>query len=313
MKKFISYIALSFAIVFITSSTYFYLLNAGLRNQQNDNFGKLNTIITGGKNYDCLIIGSSRAYVQIDPRVLETDLGLNTYNSGMDGIGIIECNMILNAYLESHEKPQLILLNIDFTMFNTEKEIFDYPQYFPFASYNVVKNHLTPYCSEMEWVNFLPFIGPSYYSEYKKNLALQGLFLPNKESSIKLYNGYLPMNKKWSETADIKLETKIALNNVDEGIVLLEQFITRCQDQEIPLVLLYAPQYDGLSSQISNFEKIMNLVKEVAQKKGVRFERFDNIDICKDKKYFYDPTHLNADGSLVYSKALTGRIQSLLY
>ncbi len=91
----------------------------------------LNTDTT---TYDVIFIGSSRIYVHIDPRIIDSVCGVNSYNLGLDGSSITEQLPVLKKYMQKHRAPKLIVLGLDYGTLNAANLPFDYPVYYNYMS-----------------------------------------------------------------------------------------------------------------------------------------------------------------------------------
>ena len=116
MKKFILFtlktiiltIAIAGALDFIY--TYVYL--------QSSNRGKVDHIYNSkNKNYDVVILGSSRANNHFVSQMFE-DKGLKTFNFGMSGGHLFEADLLLKLMIERHYKIKNIILDADLNLSN---------------------------------------------------------------------------------------------------------------------------------------------------------------------------------------------------
>ena len=85
MKKFLLHTLLFFALLWVLAFTADCIITSKLRKERTSPFAVWNDIYDHKIESDVLVMGSSRAYVQFNPAVIDTILGVNSYNLGMDG------------------------------------------------------------------------------------------------------------------------------------------------------------------------------------------------------------------------------------
>jgi len=64
------------------------------------------------KDYDILFMGNSVTQQGVNPAIIDSVLGTNSYNMAMGGGSILENELILRNYLISNEKPKLLVYGI---------------------------------------------------------------------------------------------------------------------------------------------------------------------------------------------------------
>ena len=177
MKKLMQYITLVSGITVLCLFGINFIVERSLKKQTEDVYGKLNEIFEGKENFDLLFVGSSRGPVQINPMVIDTILSINSFNAGLDGISIVECKMVIESYLDKHQAPQALVLNMDMgsmEITDTYQE-FDYPLFLPYLNHKYVKQTLYEYTPSVKFLGCFPFLKPAYYNDFKKYLALKAI------------------------------------------------------------------------------------------------------------------------------------------
>lgn len=310
MKKLLTYLLVLLIVAIGLGWGWFELISKGLRNQNQDYFGKAKEVFRGNTPYDVVFFGSSRTWVQINPAISDSIMGLNTFNVGFDGIRITECAMYMDAWLRTHPAPKLAVLNIDFHQFDTDAPLFKPPQYLPWLKEPGVYDQLAPKSSDLKWAGIFPFWGATHYTDYFRLMGLKALRNPGKSN---LYKGFgKGWGNEWAPGADEKLDSSFVQPVTDEGFALLESVVKLYSEKNVPLVLVYGPQYREMGKVVKNFEEIMNRVQGLARKYQIEFMRYDDMEICNSKTYFYNPTHLTIDGANIYTRKLSADLRSYL-
>ncbi len=78
---------------------------------------KFTELFEGHTNHDVLFLGSSRVYYLINPKIIDSVCGVDSYNAGIDGGNLFEFKTSFDAYLQNHPSPRLVVLNIDLHSF----------------------------------------------------------------------------------------------------------------------------------------------------------------------------------------------------
>jgi hypothetical protein len=84
MKKFLVRVTLFLFAAFICATLLDVFLSSRLLKNKNRIFASLNQIYTDSTDYDLVINGSSRAWVQYDPIIIDSILAINSYNLGFN-------------------------------------------------------------------------------------------------------------------------------------------------------------------------------------------------------------------------------------
>jgi len=98
---------------------------------------------------------------------------------------------------------------------------------------------------------------------------------------------------------------------VTEGFEILNEMITDCQSKNIQLVLIFTPQYKGLTELQVQTNSLISGFEELGKKENVHFLNYAFDPICNDTTYFYNAMHLNKLGAEIYSKNLSNDLKKL--
>ena len=180
MKKFLLKILLFFVIVIGVDVAVGFLgsyLNSHAKGGRTKQFDDL----VAKDSHDILILGSSRAHSHYDTPFLSDTLGLDVYNGGNDGNGVVLAYGILEMVIERYQ-PKLV--------------IFDVEPAFDVLIYDQDNNH-TRYISHLK-----PY--------YKKEAASEIIKDINKEEWWKVQSGMIRFN---TEIVEILVD-----NVIDRGV-----------------------------------------------------------------------------------------------
>lgn len=308
MRSFFKYIIVVCLITGIISTLFFYFINNGLKKNHSDIYGKMNELVLGHEPFDVAFIGSSRVNLTVNPEVIDSVAKVNSFNFGFDGANIVDFEMHVRAYLKSHPKPKLFVLNIDPKMLNVETEIKVPSKYLPYIDHPEIYDSLKNYSRWPFVAKYLPFVATSFYTDAIVNQSVQGYIAPDRKM-LNYYKGFSPLTRVWSK-GDLSAADLLAVVHTPKGFSLFRSFLAMIRKEGIPLYLMYSPQYffpeyDGMH------RKYMDELNKVAFEYGYEITDYSALALCHDKKYFFDATHLNIEGANLFSKKLAEDIRDL--
>ena len=141
MRKFLINVLVFWGLVFIVD---FFTMKLGnyLQGNAKGGYTKRTNDLIMKDCHDVLIMGSSRAHHHYDTPYLSDSLGVDVYNAGYDGNGVILAYGILELVLERYQ-PKLIILDIepsfDIIKYSGDKNCIRYINYLkPYFNHDVV-------------------------------------------------------------------------------------------------------------------------------------------------------------------------------
>ena len=269
-----------------------------------------NQIKEGKTKAELAVFGSSRAFIQINPKILEKETKLNSYNFGLNGSKFKMQFYRFNIYLKHNPKPKIVVWNLDTFSFSHIEEVFQPNQYVPFMLWNRdLYKALDEYKSTNVWDFILPlyrYRDQVYWKDQisrskKEKLGKDGLF--RKE-------GFMSYDRKW----DVNW-TKMKKKNSDfdfNDYPLLEELIKRCKKENIKLVFTIAPEFYKGQDYMLNRDEVINRYKTTLQKYNLPLLDYSEDTISYQQKYFYNTTHMNNKGADVFTKELSQDLQEYI-
>jgi hypothetical protein len=274
-----------------------YLIQSGIRSSSYREISKWDEVIRGDIDAEILIVGSSRALVHFDPKIIEEKSGMSCYNLGLDGSKYEAQKKVLELYLEKNSKPKLVIWSLDLSSFQQPEGIYRYEQFIPFWQEPKVKEIMKlNQGMELDYLNY-PIVKYSNNPriKYRGLLALT----PFRPWEPSLEKGYRIQSKSW----DGKLDQ--FLSNVGEGTEvgfdddLFGNFDKVCRellDKEIRVVWCITPYYKDALEVMHNYPEIIDKYQEQATSLGIPVNDFSNSSISYSKENFYNGSHLNPRG-----------------
>ncbi len=110
-----------------------------------------------GINADLLVAGSSKAWVQISPFILDTALKVNSYNLGLNGYGFNAQHMRFRYYEQFNRKPAYLIYAVDLFTLTKRPDLFMPEQFAPYLNDSIIAKGTRSYKGFAEIDYFNPF------------------------------------------------------------------------------------------------------------------------------------------------------------
>lgn len=268
----------------------------------------MNAIYEGRTANAMAIYGSSRAWVQVDPRVLQDSLGMTAYNFGIDGHHFWLQYLRHLEYLKHNSKPAYIVLSLDVFSLEIRKDLFNLTQFLPYMLWNKnIRTYTTRY-NGFSWIDYwVPLV--RYIGKREAITEAWDVFWKGPTPTFR-DRGFRGMDKEWTDDLERakyeRREYRIKLH--DESIRLFERFINECDALGIELILVCAPEYIEGQQFMINRHEVIGMYGDYAKMHGLQFLDFSDDDICMDRSLFYNSLHLNKLGAERFSRKLASVI-----
>lgn len=293
------------------------LADAGFKHSRTWEYGVWNDIYDGRINADLLVMGSSRAVVQVSPLILDSALGLSTYNIGMAAWPFRMQYSRLKVYLQHNRKPRYIVEVMDLHTLGDREDLYGYNQFYPYLGDPLIREACKGYEGEPGyWECRVPFLkymhNPAFCfqgcTEYVKSLL-------NRSETDRI-KGYQPGDIPWDNTFDA-LTTQSAPHSIvlatdTPSIRAFNDFLGFCRDNHIGLILLYPPEYHDILRYFRNRDTIMSLYQELATGGRAPFLDYTDDTLGLHRGYYYNSQHLNKTGAEIFSRQLADTLKYLL-
>lgn len=289
-----------------------WVINKGLVKSGVDFYGKINAAGDSTKNTSLLLVGSSRMLVQLDPKILDSITGLQSYNYGFNAGAIKTCYNIIKYGLHFQKQTKAVVLNIDYNMFNAQEDPYKDAYYYPFEK-NVPGLVMTD-SGKSKWIHKLQFLDIALYDDFVKFAAIDGWLRPGR-TVAGLYHGYYPHRELNDFVAPEMIPNKkIEVPVTALGMALLDSCIRLCKQNNVLLALVIAPYFSGHAPEkyYTNYTEIINRVKNTARQNGIPVYDLAQMPLANDPHYFYNVNHLNIAGATIYSAAIADSLQHYL-
>lgn len=267
-------------------------------------------IYNGNLKSDLAVYGSSRAWVHIDPKVLEDSLGLKTYNFGIDGHNFWLQYLRHLEYIEYNKKPKAIIVAVDIYSLQKRNDLFEYDQFLPYMLWNENIKLYTDSYNGFEFGDYyLPLV--RYFGELRGPKAVLKFGYNENFQTPYRDKGFRGIDKKWNkdlEKAKIRMK-KYVVKLHRPSIDLFNKFLEECQISDIEVILVYAPEYIEGQNFIANKSEVIKVFQDFRAKYNLIFLDYSDDAICNQRDLFYNASHLNKGGAELFSRKLAADLK----
>lgn len=298
MKKFILKITLFLAIFTLIDIIYGKTCEYLRKNAHGGNT-YIDNLICDSIQHDILIFGSSRAHVQYDPVIIADSLGMDCFNCGYNGMGIIyhygRYKIITQRY-----HPKVIIYDIlpVLDMMIRDDNI-------------IFINNLRPHYDQAGVDSIFWKIDSTekikmYSNTYKYHALLRGLFGDYKSHHYSKL-GYEPSISQMQNEEIIQEKTDYQIDELK--MFYLESFIKDCIASHTKLIFTASPRY-GYDETGNAFDPLLSL----CHKYNIPFlNHYTDKRFTHNKEYYHDATHFCKKGSTLYTKDLIKELRIIIH
>ena len=303
MKKFIYLLAIFGAVLLGLAYVADDVLSKRLKKSKLRMLVGWNEIYSGNLQHEVLIMGGSRAWTQISPVILDSILGIDSYNLGIDGSSFNRQILKYDTYRRFNNKPKAIIQDIGFATIQITSG-YEREQFFPYFFDDSLKTE----SAKFEKFNILEKYIPAYRYIGYNHLIQEGIFLPVPEAV--LTKGYFSIEQKWDGSA-FKEQTKI--DYMQDSLVLssFEKYLAKAYAENIRIIFVYAPMYIGVIEKLQNVAGMYQMFDSLARKYDIPILDYQYTPMSYDTASFYNATHLNRKSAELFSVQLAHDIDSL--
>lgn len=299
---------LIFAIVCLVSAFVLdIILSSRLRSNKNRIYAAWNQVYTDTTNYDLIIAGNSRAYVQYDPIIVDSICHINSYNLGNNASPISRQIIKYKKYCDMHQSPKYLIQNIDLWTMALHSGV-EREQFYPYFFYD---RELINKLDEYEHFSFMEKYFPCYRYLGQEDVIIESLFNDNRQHTFTSLNkGYAGSDNTWDGSSLANTDSVVCLYEQD-AIDLFIEFINEVQRDGTQIIFVYAPIYHKVREKMTNEKCMLEMYNTIARRFDIPILDYNDIPMCYDTTYFYNGTHLNKIGAELFTTKLAFDLDSL--
>ena len=288
-----------------------HIVDMGLQKSRYYYYSEWNDLFNGKINADMIIQGSSRAWVQVSPKIIDSVLHVNSYNLGMDGASFKMQYARFRMYLLHNKKPKYVLQEVGYTTTLLKNDKLPATQQFlPYLSDSSVWALVTHASNPLT-------LQDRYFPLYKYNnetvIVKEGIlsYLGKGIKSTK-YKGYEGQEKYWdSSFHDFLMQNpQGAVFPIDsEAKSLFRDFLNYCRDNDIRVIMFYPPAFIQSLDYIKNEKEILDVYNNFSKEYNIPFYNYMYDSLNYDRNNFYNSQHLNKTAAEIFCMKLAKDMQ----
>jgi len=275
-----------------------------------------NDIVESKINADLIVQGSSKAWVQISPYILDSAFQLNSYNLGIDGYLFPMQYTRLQLYLKYNKKPDYIIQCLDCATLFRNTDLYMFEQFIPYLGENLIRKAVSNY----DVFDYRDFYIPGYkymHSFASKEIMYKAIYssFKNKTPTNWKYKGFAANGSSWDHSfGDFKrmfatgYRDSIDVNTKKQ----FENFLDFCKKEEIKVFLVYPPEYIEAQKLLLNRKDFIAIFEEYSKTYDIPYLDYSSDSICLDTINFYNSQHLNSIGVEKFNKMLVEDLKSFI-
>ncbi len=248
----------------------------------------------------CLIYGSSRAKTHLNPMMIENSTNVAAYNFGMDGQSFDTQYLRHKINIKENGYPKCIIYCLDLFSLDKTKDVHNKQQYLPYMLWNVdIMKTLSGYEDFHPSDHLIPSVRYfGHYDSFKR--AMTESF--ESGTYVERTKGFVAIQADWQPEEIMKIPKKHYQKINASTYALYEEFIQECQDNNVSLAMVYAPEFENRRETVINRDSVMSLYQQLSEKYDVPFLDYTADSMSLDVKYYADALHFNQKGSVIFTQ-----------
>lgn len=245
-------------------------------------------------------MGSSRAEMHFNPKIIDSITGLNSYNIGISGATPKISLAILKTFCLQHKAPKFLIYNLDyFALKYDSNKLYSFPRYFPYLQNTVLRKELNQIDNRFTSFYYNPFHSLPYSQIDYLSASLHGWFnVPGKYDTL-CYKGYqtAEINAPLHRSVKKPVYSFIHLTNRQ----YIDSIIQFSKTNNIKLLLVCSPILNNGANEVINKTQIVTQIQNIAYLNGIQYWDYSEGNISKNQSLFVDNKHMNREGSALFS------------
>lgn len=285
----------------------------GLKKIKDNSYYDLGLLVDGNISEDIVILGASRAWRTIDPKIVDSVTQLESRVVGLNGAGCYTQRALWKTFLENNKYTPKVLVQVvgSLEIFSRKDGIHNF-------------NNFIPYLDDPSIINSLKKLNPRIWEDrYIPLYKYRGFpqeFVKGLLGSVDLYDGtydrykgYQAENKDWGSESKLINFSEVSNYEIAPGIELLKEEVALAKQMEIPLVLVFVPEQAQVKDIVpQRKELIRELYLLQKESNSFLFLDYSDWEHDRDTTLFAARLHLNQRGSKLFSVQFAKDLNSFL-
>lgn len=287
-------------------------ISVGLRKSSYGNINDWNVINFDSIGADVIINGSSKAWVQVSTKIVDSILDCNSYNLGLDGADFYQQYFKYKFYRINNRQPKTIIQIVGKCMLEKTQHISNLYQYLPYMNNRYVRQLVFNY-DNLRYIDcIVPLLRYSKRFDLIK-IGLGEFFCINVNYlHDNKYKGFEAQNMLWNKDFN-KFKKRYPKGKavfIDSSLVnMFDTTLNFWRSRGVNVVIVVPPCYYESYKYILNRDSIIDVYRQISKRTKCIFLDYSNIPMSRDRSLFYNSQHLNNIGAQEFTKILCNDIK----
>jgi hypothetical protein len=264
-----------------------------------DEVGVWDEILSDRAGCKIAIYGSSRAWMHINPAIIEDSTALPAYNFGIDGHNFWLQELRHLKVMEMSTTPDIIIHSVDVFTLEKRPKLYNKEQFMPFMLWDFeVYRYTKTYQGYQMADYFLPLVRYRNLTTYRFN--------DENLNTIKRNKGFFGLQRTWNGDLE-QARSKWGNYTVQfdqETLVHYNEFLLDCNRRGIKVIMVYTPEYTEGQSFVLNRNEVIEKFRAFASAHNIPFLDYSDCRLSHEKDNFFNTSHLNNNGAERFSRML---------
>lgn len=256
-----------------------------------------------GEHYDLAIIGSSRAWWNIDMNLINEELNISSINLSSNHFSYSEMLLRMKRFYENNNTIGKLMIQTEYWAFYSESTgvsttVYDF---LPYLDDKTTYAHLSAVSDEWFFYKNIPFYR---YAKFNFQWGLEELIITQLKRRNTIFDktGTFFSNNTFYGN-DLWQAPSIKNKNINRNLL---ELVTFCESKNIELCVYTSPIYNAIIDT--------SLQKEFSKEiKSMGIDYLNYIDYSNDSTSFNDNTHLSIYGGRIFSEKLIQDISPIWF
>ena len=309
MKRFLIKVAIFGVILLGLAWGLDYMVSKGFQRMEDYRSMSWYEMQQGQINADIVIMGNSRGFSHFEPWTIDSICGTKSFCLGLGGYSITVEDLKYKYYRLYNKKPKYIIQQIDYYTLRNDSAPHQHEseQYLPiFYDWRIHDELLRVGYTRLDL--YIPMYRYWGYQMVIKNGLLEFL-------GVKHYvrdpsrMGHHYEKGAWNGTELAKLDTIHATFD-SAGKEYFEQYMQRCSDEGVKVILVNSPTYIGANLKTTGLDSVNAYFDSIATAYNTVYWNYnENYDLCLDTANFCASVHMNPEATHQFTIDFANRLK----
>ena len=255
------------------------------------------------RDFDFIVVGSSRAYHTVDIPTVDHATKLEGINLGLNGAAFPELALVLERFLEHNTTREIALevdpFGLDRNYLHDQLHVW---LYVPYIDEPIVANALEDEfpARAVAW-RYVPLYK---YADWNERIGLRSVLevISHPAPEFDAFGTRLSSPHMTDSAVRAVRDTVFRIDR--DRVLGLEQVLDIAQLRHVRVTLFVAPEFGPAMRRARGRDQAIALYRAIALRRHLSFFTFDDPAIENDPANFGDAEHLNATGAKKFSAEL---------